>query len=89
MTVPDDAADGGTLTVMTAVAPTTLDPTQAYFTDSTAILSDLVTRSLTQYAYNANGELDSVTNADVPLQPSSTMSGDVGVFSVASLRPHA
>ena len=51
--VPSDAADGGTLTVLTAVAPSTLDPTQAYFTDSTAILSDLVTRSLTQYAYNA------------------------------------
>jgi len=50
--VPDDAAEGGTLTVLTAVAPSTLDPTAAYFTDSTAILSDLVTRSLTQYAYN-------------------------------------
>ncbi|RYU10637.1 ABC transporter substrate-binding protein [Nocardioides iriomotensis] len=50
--IPDDAAQGGTLTVLTAVAPTTLDPTQAYFTDSTAIMSDLVTRSLTQYAYN-------------------------------------
>jgi peptide/nickel transport system substrate-binding protein len=50
--VPDDATEGGTLTVLTAVAPSTLDPTQAYFTDSTAILSDLVTRSLTQYAYN-------------------------------------
>jgi len=50
--VPDDASEGGTLTVLTAVAPSTLDPTQAYFTDSTAILSDLVTRSLTQYAYN-------------------------------------
>ena len=50
--IPDDATEGGTLTVLTAVAPSTLDPTQAYYTDSTAILSDLVTRSLTQYAYN-------------------------------------
>ena len=50
--VPSDASQGGTLTVLTAVAPSTLDPTQAYYTDSTAILSDLVTRSLTQYAYN-------------------------------------
>ncbi len=50
--VPDDAAEGGTLTVLTANVPSTLDPTQAYYTDSTAILSDLVTRSLTQYAYN-------------------------------------
>jgi peptide/nickel transport system substrate-binding protein len=50
--VPDDAADGGTLTVMTAEAPSTLDPTQAYYVDSTAILSGLVTRSLTQFVYN-------------------------------------
>ena len=34
------------------MAPSTLDPTQAYYTDSTAILSDLVTRSLTQFVYN-------------------------------------
>ncbi len=50
--IPDDASEGGTLTVLTSVAPSTLDPTQAYYTDSTAILSDLVTRSLTQYAYD-------------------------------------
>jgi peptide/nickel transport system substrate-binding protein len=50
--VPDDATEGGTLTVLTANVPSTLDPTQAYYTDSTAILSDLVTRSLTQYSYN-------------------------------------
>jgi peptide/nickel transport system substrate-binding protein len=52
MEVPSDATEGGTLTVLTAVAPSTLDPTQAYYTDSTAILSDLVTRGLTQYSYN-------------------------------------
>jgi peptide/nickel transport system substrate-binding protein len=46
--VPADAQDGGTLTVLTSVAPHTLDPTRAYYTDSTAIL-DLVTRALTQY----------------------------------------
>ena len=50
--VPDDAAEGGTVTVLTANVPSTLDPTQAYYTDSTAILSDLVTRSLTQFVYN-------------------------------------
>lgn len=50
-TVPDDASGGGTLTVLTANAPHTLDPTRAYYTDSTAIL-DLVTRSLTQYVYD-------------------------------------
>src|SRR5687768_16574388 len=52
MEVPSDATGGGTLTVLTANVPSTLDPTQAYYTVSTAILSDLVTRSLTQYAYN-------------------------------------
>ncbi len=41
---------------MTVNVPSTLDPTQAYYTDSTAILSDLVTRSLTQYAY-VDGEM--------------------------------
>ena len=50
--VPDDAAEGGTLTVLTNQVPATLDPTQAYYTDSTAILSDLVLRSLTQFVYN-------------------------------------
>jgi len=52
--VPDDAAQGGTFTVLTNQVPSTLDPTQAYFVDSTAILSDLVLRSLTQYAYDAD-----------------------------------
>jgi peptide/nickel transport system substrate-binding protein len=52
--VPDGAQPGGTLTVMTVNVPSTLDPTQAYYTDSTAILSDLVTRSLTQYVYDAD-----------------------------------
>ncbi|MGA9746657.1 MAG: ABC transporter substrate-binding protein [Nocardioides sp.] len=54
--IPEDATEGGTLTVLTAVAPSTLDPTQAYYTDSTAILSDLVTRSLTQYAYDEESQ---------------------------------
>ncbi len=50
--VPADAAPGGTFTVLTNQVPATLDPTRAYYTDSTAILSDLVVRSLTQYAYD-------------------------------------
>ncbi len=54
--VPSDASKGGTLTVLTSVAPATLDPTRAYYTDSTAILSDLVLRSLTQYVYK-NGNM--------------------------------
>jgi peptide/nickel transport system substrate-binding protein len=52
LAMPSDASKGGTLTVLTLQVPAYLDPTQAYFTDSTAILSDLVTRSLTQYAYD-------------------------------------
>ena len=54
MAVPEDAAEGGTLTVLTNQVPATLDPTQAYYTDSTAILSDLVLRSLTQFVYNSD-----------------------------------
>jgi peptide/nickel transport system substrate-binding protein len=49
--VPSDAAAGGTVTVLTSQVPITFDPTQAYYTDSTEILN-LVTRALTQYAYN-------------------------------------
>src|SRR3954468_7987874 len=52
--VPSNAAQGGTFTVLTNQVPSTLDPTQAYYVDSTAILSDLVLRSLTQYAYDAD-----------------------------------
>ncbi|RYU15277.1 ABC transporter substrate-binding protein [Nocardioides iriomotensis] len=67
--LPDDATEGGTLTVLTAVAPSTLDPTQAYYTDSTAILSDLVTRSLTQFVYDP-------TSDDMQLVPD--MATDLG-----------
>lgn len=50
--VPEDAAEGGTITVLTAESPSTFDPTQAYYTDSTAIMSGLVTRALTQYVHD-------------------------------------
>jgi peptide/nickel transport system substrate-binding protein len=49
--VPHDAAQGGKVTVLTAGVPFTFDPTRAYYTDSTAIMS-LVTRALTQYVYD-------------------------------------
>jgi peptide/nickel transport system substrate-binding protein len=49
--VPADAAQGGKVTVLTAGVPFTFDPTRAYYTDSTAIMS-LVTRALTQYVYD-------------------------------------
>lgn len=67
--LPEEAANGGTFTVLTAQIPSTMDPTQAYYTDSTAILSDLVTRSLTQFVH------DPVTN-DMTLVPD--MATDLG-----------
>ncbi len=41
--------------MLTLQVPATLDPTRAYFTDSTEIMN-LVTRALTQYAYNPENE---------------------------------
>jgi len=52
----EGAQEGGTLTVNSEVSPATLDPTRSYYTDSTAIMSDLVTRSLTQYKYDAESD---------------------------------
>jgi len=51
LAVPDDATQGGKATVLTIQVPATLDPTRAYFTDSTEIMN-LVTRALTQYVYD-------------------------------------
>ena len=48
----EGAQEGGTATVVSDVAPSTLDPTRSYYTDSVSIMSGLVTRSLTQYRYN-------------------------------------
>lgn len=53
--VPSDASQGGTITILSNQVPATFDPTQAYYTDSTAILS-LVTRALTQYVYDPEAE---------------------------------
>jgi peptide/nickel transport system substrate-binding protein len=55
LAVPDDAAPGGTVNVLTVQVPATFDPTRAYFTDSTGIMN-LVTRALTQYAYDPETE---------------------------------
>ena len=43
------AKKGGTLTVKYAAVPETFDPTRAYYQDTMAILSQLVTRTLTTY----------------------------------------
>jgi peptide/nickel transport system substrate-binding protein len=45
------ATKGGVMTVMSAGGATTMDPTEAYYTNTASILSGLVTRSLTQYIY--------------------------------------
>ncbi len=49
--IPEGAAKGGTVNVLSALGEQTLDPTEAYFTSSTSLLSGMVTRSLTQYIY--------------------------------------
>ena len=64
----EGAEKGGTATVIADVAPTTLDPTRAYYTDSVSIMSGLVTRSLTQYRYNPdNGQMELVPDMAVGL----------------------
>src|SRR5215218_498235 len=48
-----DATKGGTVTVLTLTGlTTTLDPSEIYYTDTSSIMSGLVTRSLTQYQYD-------------------------------------
>jgi peptide/nickel transport system substrate-binding protein len=46
------AKTGGTLTVEVNGGTETMDPTEAYYTDTSSILSGLVIRSLTQYVYD-------------------------------------
>jgi peptide/nickel transport system substrate-binding protein len=47
------AQKGGTVTVLTNLGlTTTIDPSEIYYTDTSSIMSGLVTRSLTQYRYD-------------------------------------
>nr|MBA3233182.1 ABC transporter substrate-binding protein [Propionibacteriales bacterium] len=48
----DGAKTGGTATVVSALGLNTMDPSEAYYTNTASILSGLVTRSLTQYVYD-------------------------------------
>ncbi|KHL12814.1 peptide/nickel transport system substrate-binding protein [Mumia flava] len=48
----DGATRGGTVHVVTAAVPDSLDPARSAYTDTRAILSDLVVRSLTQLAHD-------------------------------------
>jgi len=46
------AKKGGTVKVISYAGLNTMDPTEAYYTNTSSILSGLVTRSLTQYVYD-------------------------------------
>jgi peptide/nickel transport system substrate-binding protein len=49
----DGAQKGGIVTVLTLGGlTTTIDPSESYYTDTSSILSGLITRSLTQYKYD-------------------------------------
>ncbi|MGH3424283.1 MAG: ABC transporter substrate-binding protein, partial [Nocardioidaceae bacterium] len=48
----EGSTQGGTITVRAATAPTTFDPTRVSSHQTEAILTNLVTRSLTQYQYD-------------------------------------
>jgi peptide/nickel transport system substrate-binding protein len=46
------AKKGGTVTVLSTFGLQTMDPSEAYYTNTSSILSGLVVRSLTQYEYD-------------------------------------
>jgi peptide/nickel transport system substrate-binding protein len=48
------AQEGGTITILSNEAPSTLDPTRTYYTDSLGIMQDLVVRALTTYQIDPN-----------------------------------
>ena len=66
-----NAQKGGTLTVLSDAGLTTLDPSEAYYTNTGSILSGLVIRSLTQYVYDPKSKQmvlipDLATNLGTP-----------------------
>lgn len=48
----EGAEEGGTVRVLSAAGLNSMDPSEAYFLNTLSILGGLVTRSLTQYAYD-------------------------------------
>lgn len=52
----DGAQTGGTMEVISISGLNSMDPTEAYYTNTYSILASLVTRSLTQYVYD-DGEM--------------------------------
>lgn len=54
----EGAKEGGTVKVLSFSGLNSMDPTEAYYINTSSILSGLVTRSLTQYAYDEeSGEM--------------------------------
>ncbi|MBA2716423.1 MAG: hypothetical protein H0U51_05105 [Propionibacteriales bacterium] len=67
----DGAQSGGTMQVISFSGLNSMDPTEAYYTNTASILSSLVTRSLTQYVYDEeSGDMilipDIATNLGTP-----------------------
>jgi peptide/nickel transport system substrate-binding protein len=52
----EGAKKGGTIQVVSVAGLNTMDPTEAYYTNTYSILGGLVTRSLTQYVYDPDTE---------------------------------
>ncbi|MGA8257791.1 MAG: ABC transporter substrate-binding protein [Nocardioides sp.] len=50
----EGATEGGTVKVISYAGLNTMDPTEAYYQNTSSILTGLVTRSLTQYVYDAD-----------------------------------
>lgn len=48
----EGAQEGGTVTVLSSSGLNSMDPSEAYYQNTTSILTGLVTRSLTQYVYD-------------------------------------
>lgn len=52
----EGAQEGGTVKVVSAAGLNTMDPSEAYYQNTSSILSNLVTRSLTQYVYDEESD---------------------------------
>lgn len=66
----EGATAGGTVTVLSNAGLNTMDPSEAYYQNTTSILTGLVTRSLTQYVY------DEETNSMVLIPDLATSLGE-------------
>lgn len=67
----EGAQEGGTIKVLSFAGLNTMDPTEAYYQNTTSILTGLVTRSLTQYVSDGEGGMTLVPDLAVDLCDSS------------------